>query len=221
MISAVTSSWPSALRTSTASDRLPLFIPAQNRLWPSGVSGQRWKSMPPPMLSKRMTSAPSWASVIPPSGAATNADPSITRRPSSAPTSDTLASRPRWSNRDDRSDERATVRPGDEFDASAAVLIATGRTGRSADSSRGRLGDHDVRRPSNRCRRSRHRWSGHHRRASGQEVGSLVPNTTVVSAGDVTVADPETTHGVPADARRSYGCLRALPGGRSRSVAPR
>src|SRR5690606_16876168 len=68
------------------SDRLPLFIPAQNRLVPSGVHGQRWKSIPPPTLSKRITSAPSWASVIPPSGAATNADPSTTRSPSNGPT---------------------------------------------------------------------------------------------------------------------------------------
>ena len=36
---------------------------------------------PPPMGSKRITSAPSWASVIPPSGAATKAEPSTTRRP--------------------------------------------------------------------------------------------------------------------------------------------
>jgi hypothetical protein len=31
-MSAVISSWPSGLRTSTAIDRLPLFIPAQNKL---------------------------------------------------------------------------------------------------------------------------------------------------------------------------------------------
>src|SRR6478735_1942385 len=39
--------------------------------------------MPPPTASKRITSAPSWASVMPPRGAATNAEPSTTRRPSS------------------------------------------------------------------------------------------------------------------------------------------
>ena len=32
-----------------------------------------------------MTSAPSWARVIPPEGAATNADPSMTRMPLSGP----------------------------------------------------------------------------------------------------------------------------------------
>ena len=35
------------------------------------------------MVSKRMTSAPSWARVSPPSGAATNAEPSTTRSPES------------------------------------------------------------------------------------------------------------------------------------------
>src|SRR3954452_8673759 len=39
--------------------------------------------MPPPTASKRITSAPSWARVMPPRGAATNDEPSTTRRPSS------------------------------------------------------------------------------------------------------------------------------------------
>src|SRR6478609_11166408 len=38
--------------------------------------------MPPPTASKRITSAPSWARVMPPRGAATKAEPSTTRRPS-------------------------------------------------------------------------------------------------------------------------------------------
>src|SRR5882757_5465585 len=42
------------------------------------------------MVSKRMTSAPSWARVRPPSGAATNADPSTTRRPESSSMTDTV-----------------------------------------------------------------------------------------------------------------------------------
>ena len=69
----------------------PCSCPPRTGWCRRGCTGQRWKSMPPPMSSKRMTSAPSWASVMPPSGAATKADPSTTRRPSSAPTPDTLA----------------------------------------------------------------------------------------------------------------------------------
>src|SRR4051812_19766467 len=37
------------------------------------------------MSSKRITSAPSWASVMPPIGAAMNADPSMMRRPARMP----------------------------------------------------------------------------------------------------------------------------------------
>ena len=43
------------------------------------------------MVSKRITSAPSCASVSPPSGAATNAEPSTTRKPSSIPIGDETA----------------------------------------------------------------------------------------------------------------------------------
>jgi len=46
------------------------------------ISGHLRASIPPRMGSKRMTSAPSCARVIPPSGAATKAEASITRRPS-------------------------------------------------------------------------------------------------------------------------------------------
>src|SRR5687768_10003868 len=84
----VSRSRPRGERRSTATDRLPLFIPAQNRLCPSFVTGQRLASRPPPIGSKRITSAPSWASVIPPSGAATNAEPSTTRRPLRIPSTD-------------------------------------------------------------------------------------------------------------------------------------
>ena len=78
-----TSSRPSGERRSTWIERLPLFRPAQNSDFPDGASGHRLASRPPPIWSKRITSAPSWASVIPPSGAATNAEPSITRRSAS------------------------------------------------------------------------------------------------------------------------------------------
>ena len=61
---------------------MPLFRPCQKRLRSSSVTGQRARSSPPPTGSKRITSAPSWASVMPPSGAATYADPSITPMPS-------------------------------------------------------------------------------------------------------------------------------------------
>src|SRR5258708_20961188 len=44
-------------------------------------TGQRSISIPPPGGSTRITSAPSAASVAPPSGAATNADSSTTRSP--------------------------------------------------------------------------------------------------------------------------------------------
>ena len=47
--------------------------------------------MPPPTWSNRMTSAPSWANVMPPDGAATNAVPSMTRSPSSGRAIDTSA----------------------------------------------------------------------------------------------------------------------------------
>src|SRR5262245_41233406 len=43
------------------------------------------------MVSKRMTSAPSCASVSPPSGAATKAEPSTTRIPASSPIEDQTA----------------------------------------------------------------------------------------------------------------------------------
>lgn len=66
-------------------DRFPLFRPAQNKLFPAAVTGQRLRSSPPPIGSKRMTSAPICASVMPPSGAATNADPSTTRMPCKIP----------------------------------------------------------------------------------------------------------------------------------------
>jgi hypothetical protein len=39
----------------------------------------------------------------------------------------------------------------------------------------------------------------------GTDVESLVPSLLIVPAGDITVADPEATHGIPADARRTYG----------------
>src|SRR5882757_10703468 len=54
-------------------------------LRPSLVMGQRSLSSPPLMSSKRITSAPSWASVMPPSGAAMNAEPSTMRRPARMP----------------------------------------------------------------------------------------------------------------------------------------
>ena len=60
---------------SIAIDRLPLLSPAQNRLWPSFVTGQRPASRPPSSRSKRITSAPICASVIPASGTATKAEP--------------------------------------------------------------------------------------------------------------------------------------------------
>src|SRR3954463_7376138 len=44
------------------------------------------------MVSKRITSAPSWARVSPPRGAATKADPSTTRSPLSSPIGDQTAS---------------------------------------------------------------------------------------------------------------------------------
>ena len=56
-------------------------MPAQKRLLPSSVTGQRFRSSPPPIGSKRITSAPSCARVIPPRGAATKAEPSTTRMP--------------------------------------------------------------------------------------------------------------------------------------------
>src|SRR6188472_4070012 len=43
------------------------------------------------MVSKRITSAPTWASVSPPRGAATKADPSKTRSPLSSPIGDQTA----------------------------------------------------------------------------------------------------------------------------------
>ncbi len=61
-------------------ERLPLFSPAQYRLSPLGASGHRVVSGAPPSGSILMTSAPSWASVIPPSGAATNEETSMIRR---------------------------------------------------------------------------------------------------------------------------------------------
>src|SRR3954470_15118732 len=48
---------------------------------PLSCSGQRRTSVAPPIGSTRMTSAPSWARVIPPSGAATKLETSRTRNP--------------------------------------------------------------------------------------------------------------------------------------------
>ena len=62
---------------------LALFRPVQYRLVPDGASGQRVMSGPPPTGSTRMTSAPSWARVSPPSGAATKLETSTTRSPAS------------------------------------------------------------------------------------------------------------------------------------------
>ena len=39
----------------------------------------------------------------------------------------------------------------------------------------------------------------------GTDVASLVPNTAVVPAREVTIANPEATHGIPADAKKTYG----------------
>jgi hypothetical protein len=39
----------------------------------------------------------------------------------------------------------------------------------------------------------------------GTDVASLVPTLSVVPAREVTVANPEATHGIPADARQSHG----------------
>src|ERR1700677_703487 len=64
-------------------DRLPLFRLVQYRLVPDGASGQRFRSAPPPTGSILITSAPSWARVRPPSGAATKLEISRTVRPSS------------------------------------------------------------------------------------------------------------------------------------------
>src|SRR5688572_20609341 len=47
--------------------------------------GQRSLSSPPLMSSNRITSAPSCASVMPPRGAAMNAEPSTMRRPAKMP----------------------------------------------------------------------------------------------------------------------------------------
>jgi len=44
---------------STAIERLPLFMPAQNIEAPFAATGQRAWSSPPPIGSKRITSAPS------------------------------------------------------------------------------------------------------------------------------------------------------------------
>src|SRR5262249_60099744 len=68
---------------SRVTDRLPLFRPAQYRLAPDGASGHRVTSAAPPTGSTRTTSAPSWASVMPPSGAATNEEISTIRSPAS------------------------------------------------------------------------------------------------------------------------------------------
>ena len=68
-------------------ERLPLFSPAQYRLFPSGESGQRVVSGAPPGGSILMTSAPSCARVIPPSGAATNDETSMIRSPASGASS--------------------------------------------------------------------------------------------------------------------------------------
>ena len=77
----VINSLPSGLRISTAIDRFPLFIPAQKWLCPLSATGQRFASNPPSIRSKRITSAPICANVIPANGTATNADPSTTRIP--------------------------------------------------------------------------------------------------------------------------------------------
>ncbi len=50
-------------------------------LSPPGANGQRLASMLPPRGSMRITSAPSWAKVMPPNGAAMKADTSTTRSP--------------------------------------------------------------------------------------------------------------------------------------------
>ena len=81
-IKRVTISCPSGVVMSTAMLRLPLLSPAQNRLRPFSVTGHRSFSRPPRIRSKRMTSAPICASVMPASGAATNAAPSTIRSPS-------------------------------------------------------------------------------------------------------------------------------------------
>ena len=39
----------------------------------------------------------------------------------------------------------------------------------------------------------------------GTDVASLVPDTAVVPAREVTIANPEATHGIPADATKTYG----------------
>jgi hypothetical protein len=39
----------------------------------------------------------------------------------------------------------------------------------------------------------------------GTDVESLVPSLVIVPAAEVTVADAEATHGIPADAKRTYG----------------
>ena len=85
VISAATSSRPSSELRSIWIERFPLLRPAQKRLLPSRLTGQRPRSRPPPMGSKRITSAPSCAIAMPPRGAATNADPSMIRMPSRIP----------------------------------------------------------------------------------------------------------------------------------------
>ena len=72
-------------------ERLPLLSPAQYRLPPLGASGQRVVSGAPPSGSILMTSAPSWASVIPPSGAATKEETSMIRSPASGPSSESMS----------------------------------------------------------------------------------------------------------------------------------
>src|SRR5487761_79169 len=79
----VTTSRPASDLKSTAIDRLALFMPVHIKLVPDGASGQRPTSAAPPSGSILMTSAPSCASVMPPSGAATKLEISTSRRPSS------------------------------------------------------------------------------------------------------------------------------------------
>src|SRR5216684_675158 len=74
---------PSASRKLSVTDRLPLFSAVQYRLVPDVASGHRPTSGPPPSGSILITSAPSWARVMPPSGAAMKLETSSTVRPSS------------------------------------------------------------------------------------------------------------------------------------------
>ena len=185
-ITAVTSSRPAvgaqvdaqralALVQPGPEQRLPARAPAASGVW----------SRPPPRSSKRITSAPSWASVMPPSGAATNAEPSTTVRPSRIPV---MASGPRAASRE----RRARSSP------SPVAGVRTRRWTRPPSASGSQLGDLDRACAAGRPRTIGPRWSQDSHARIVARSGSARVDVRGGDADDVAAVDEPLAVGAGA-----------------------